>query len=156
MEVENTLAKKIDAAGQNASYDRYCRKLLVNRQILARILKACVKEFQDCPIKDIEEKYIEGTPKVHEVAVHRDESAEFIDGIGKEDVAMTKTMEREAMEMCNLSQGIVDRTLINAIISMMTNLKLSEEECMEALNIPQEHRELYHMMLQDKMKVSQV
>lgn len=315
MGVENTLAKKIDAAGQNASYDAYCRNLLVNRQILARILKTCVKEFHDCPIKDIEEKYIEGTPKVHEVAVHRDESAEFIDGIGKEDVgmkerpitydiffrvlspkddemiqmiinvesqkdfypgyplikrgiyycsrmissqygtetsdsyyeklkkvysiwiysnppkyrkntitaycmneqnlvgsvtekeenydmltvlavclggpgdenyegllrmldvllsdqvlpgekkkilknefdvAMTKTMEREATEMCNLSQGIVDRTLINAIINMMTNLKLSEEECMEALNIPQEHRELYHMMLQDKMEVSHV
>ena len=64
--------------------------------------------------------------------------------------------QKEAMEMCNLSQGIVDRTLINAIISMMTNLKLSEEECMEVLNIPQEHRELYHMMLQDKMEVSQV
>lgn len=65
-------------------------------------------------------------------------------------------IETEAMEMCNLSQGIVDKTLINAFINMMTNLKLSEEECMEALNIPQEHRELYHMMLRDKMEVSQV
>ena len=315
MEVENTLSKKIDTAGQNASYDAYCRNLLVNKQILARILKTCVKEFHDCPIKDIEEKYIKGTPKVHEVAAHRDETAEFIDGMGREDVgmkekpitydiffrvlspkddemlemiinvesqkdfypgyplikrgiyycsrmissqygtempdtcyeklkkvysiwicsnppkyrkntitaysmkeqnlvgsvaekeenydmltvltvclggfgdenyegilrmldvllsdrilpeekkkilkdefdvAMTKTMEREAMEMCNLSQGIVDRTTINYIISMMKNLNLSEEECMEALDIPQEHRELYHMMLQDKMEVSQV
>lgn len=315
MEVENTLSKKIDTAGQNASYDAYCRNLLVNKQILARILKTCVKEFRDCPIKDIEEKYIKGTPRVHEVAAHRDETAEFIDGMGREDVgmkekpitydiffrvlspkddemlemiinvesqkdfypgyplikrgiyycsrmissqygtempdtcyeklkkvysiwicsnppkyrkntitaysmkeqnlvgsvaekeenydmltvltvclggfgdenyegilrmldvllsdrilpeekkkilkdefdiAMTKTMEREAMEMCNLSQGIVDRTTINYIISMMKNLNLSEEECMEALDIPQEHRELYHMMLQDKMEVSQV
>lgn len=315
MEVENTLSKKIDTAGQNASYDAYCRNLLVNKQILARILKTCVKEFHDCPIKDIEEKYIKGTPRVHEVAAHRDETAEFIDGMGREDVgmkekpitydiffrvlspkddemlemiinvesqkdfypgyplikrgiyycsrmissqygtempdtcyeklkkvysiwicsnppkyrkntitaysmkeqnlvgsvaekeenydmltvltvclggfgdenyegilrmldvllsdrilpeekkkilkdefdvAMTKTMEREAMEMCNLSQGIVDRTTINYIISMMKNLNLSEEECMEALDIPQEHRELYHMMLQDKMEVSQV
>ena len=56
MEVENTLSKKIDTAGQNASYDAYCRNLLVNKQILARILKTCVKEFHDCPIKDIEEK----------------------------------------------------------------------------------------------------
>lgn len=72
------------------------------------------------------------------------------------DVAMTKTMEREAMEMCNLSQGIVDRTLINAIINMMKNLNLSEKECMEALDIPEEHRELYHMMLQDKMEISHV
>ena len=315
MEVENTLSKKIDTAGQNASYDAYCRNLLVNKQILARILKTCVKEFHDCPIKDIEEKYIKGTPKVHEVAAHRDETAEFIDGMGREDVgmkekpitydiffrvlspkddemlemiinvesqkdfypgyplikrgiyycsrmissqygtempdtcyeklkkvysiwicsnppkyrkntinaysmkeqnlvgsvaekeenydmltvltvclggfgdenyegilrmldvllsdrilpeekkkilkdefdiAMTKTMEREAMEMCNLSQGIVDRTTINYIISMMKNLNLSEKECMEALDIPQEHRELYHMMLQDRMEVSHV
>lgn len=313
--VENTLSKKIDTAGQNASYDAYCRNLLVNRQILARILKTCVREFHDCPIKDIEEKYLDEKPKVHEVAVHRDESAEFIDGIGKEDVgmkekpitydiyfrvlspkddemirmiinvesqkdfypgyplikrgiyycsrmissqygteisdsgyeklkkvysiwicfnppkyrkntitaysmkeqnlvgsvtekeenydmlsviavclggpgdekyegllrmldvllsdkvlpgekkkilkaefdvAMTKTMEREAMEMCNLSQGIVDRTTINHIISMMKKLKLSEEECMDVLGIPEEHRELYHMMLQDKMEVSHV
>ena len=315
MEVENTLSKKIDTAGQNASYDAYCRNLLVNKQILARILKTCVKEFHDCPIKDIEEKYIKGTPRVHEVAAHRDETAEFIDGMGREDVgmkekpitydiffrvlspkddemlemiinvesqkdfypgyplikrgiyycsrmissqygtempdtcyeklkkvysiwicsnppkyrkntitaysmkeqnlvgsvaekeenydmltvltvclggfgdenyegmlrmldvllsdrilpeekkkilkdefdiAMTKTMEREAMEMCNLSQGIVDRTTINYIISMMKNLNLSEKECMEALDIPQEHRELYHMMLQDRMEVSHV
>ena len=88
MEVENTLSKKIDTAGQNASYDAYCRNLLVNKQILARILKTCVKEFHDCPIKDIEEKYIKGTPKVHEVAAHRDETAEFIDGMGREDVGM--------------------------------------------------------------------
>ncbi len=274
-----------------------------------------MKEFHDCPIKDIEEKYIKGTPRVHEVAAHRDETAEFIDGMGREDVgmkekpitydiffrvlspkddemlemiinvesqkdfypgyplikrgiyycsrmissqygtempdtcyeklkkvysiwicsnppkyrkntitaysmkeqnlvgsvaekeenydmltvltvclggfgdenyegilrmldvllsdrilpeekkkilkdefdiAMTKTMEREAMEMCNLSQGIVDRTTINYIISMMKNLNLSEKECMEALDIPQEHRELYHMMLQDRMEVSHV
>lgn len=314
MEAENTLSKGITAAGQNASYDSYCRNLLANKQILARILKTCVEEFQDCPIKDIEEKYIEGVPQVSEIALHRDETAEFVDGTGKEDismkestvtfdirfralspkaggamqmiinvesqkdfypgyplikrgiyycsrmissqygtefsgphyekvkkvysiwictnppkyrrntitaysmnerqivgkaaepkenydlltvltvclggasgdenyrgllkmlevllsdqvlpgekkeilekefdVAMTKTMEREAMEMCNLSQGIVDRTLINAIISLMKNSNMNEEECMEALDIPEEHRELYHMMLQEKMEAS--
>lgn len=71
------------------------------------------------------------------------------------DIAMTKTMETEAMEMCNLSQGIVDETLVNAIISMMRKLNLSEEECMEALEIPEEQRESYHMMLEDEMAVSQ-
>ncbi len=314
MEEENTLSKRITAAGQNASYDSYCRNLLANKQILARILKTCVEEFQDCPVKDIEEKYIEGMPQVSEIALHRDETAEFVDGTGKEDVAMkentvtfdirfhalspkaggamqmiinvesqkdfypgyplikrgiyycsrmissqygtefsgahyekvkkvysiwictnppkyrrntitaysmterqlvgkateqkenydlltvltvclggtagdenyqgllkmlgvllsdqvlpgekkeilekefdvamTKTMEREAMEMCNLSQGIIDRTTINYIISMMRNLNLSEKECMEALDIPEEHWNLYHMMLQEKMENS--
>lgn len=38
--------------------------------------------------KIFEEKYIEGTPQISEVTIHRDESAEFIDGIGKEDVTM--------------------------------------------------------------------
>lgn len=72
------------------------------------------------------------------------------------DVAMTKTMEREAMEMCNLSQGIVDRTIITDIMNLMDSLGLSEEECMNALKVPEEHREMYHMMLQDKMEISQV
>lgn len=69
---------------------------------------------------------------------------------------MTKTMEREAMEMCNLSQGIVDRTIIKSIMNLMDSLGLSEEECMNALKVPEEHRELYHMMLQEKMEVTQV
>ena len=59
------------------------------------------------------------------------------------------------LKMCNLSQGIVDETLVNAIISMMRKLNLTEEECMEALEIPEEQRESYHMMLEDEMAVSQ-
>lgn len=315
MKTENTLAKRIETAGQNASYDSHCKRLLANKQILAWILKTCVVEFSDCSIKDIETKYIEGSPQIAEVTVHQDESAEFIQGTNTEDatmtegtvsydirfwavspqngemirmlvnveakkdfypgypivkrgiyycsrmisgqygtefsdshyeklkkvysiwvctnppeyrkntissysveetnvvgnvkeqkrnydlltvltvclgsssdknykgllkmldvllsdrvepekkkdilqnefdITMTKTMEREAMEMCNLSQGIVDRTTINHIISMMKKLKLSEEECMDVLSIPEEHRELYHMMLQDKMEVTKV
>ena len=91
MEAENTLSKRITAAGQNASYDSYCRNLLANKQILARILKTCVEEFQDCPIKDIEEKYIGGVPQVSEIALHRDETAEFVEGTGKEDISMKES-----------------------------------------------------------------
>ena len=52
--------------------------------------------------------------------------------------------------------GEKKKILKNEFDVAMTNLKLSEEECMEALNIPQEHRELYHKMLQDKMEVSNI
>ena len=154
------IIKKLDMAGQNVSYDAYCRNLLIDKQSLARILKTCVKEFHDCPVKDIEERYIEGKPKAYEAAYNMlSVIAVCLGGTGDEkyegllrmldvllsdkilpgekkkilkaefDVAMTKTMEREAMEMCNLSQGIVDRTTIN---------------------------HMYHMMLQDKMEVSHV
>ena len=72
-------------------------------------------------------------------------------------IAMTKTMEREAMEMCNLSQGIVDRVTIRYIMNMMEGLNLSEKECMRVLKVPKEQQALYHMMLQEKKPaVSQV
>ena len=86
--VENILAKRIDAAGENADYDESCKQLLSNKQILARILKSCVAEFADCPLKDIEEKYIEGTVQISERVVHQDEDAEFIRGTNTEDASM--------------------------------------------------------------------
>lgn len=81
METENALAKRIDAAGQNASYDNYCKRLLANKQILAWILKTCVAEFRDCSIKNIAEKYIEGTPQVSKVAVQQDDFQAVWNGI---------------------------------------------------------------------------
>lgn len=90
MEVENTLAKRIATAGVNASYDNYCKRLLANKQILAGILRTCVTEFRDCSIKDIEEKYIEGTPQVSGSVVHQDEAGEFIRGTNTEDTTMTE------------------------------------------------------------------
>ena len=58
--------------------------------------------------------------------------------------------------MCNLSQGIVDRTIINVIINIQKNTGWPEERCMDTMGIPEEHRKLYHMMLQDKQAVSQI
>ncbi len=48
----------------NASYDKNAKMFLSEKALLARILKHLVAEFRDCPLKDIEEKYIEGEPKV--------------------------------------------------------------------------------------------
>lgn len=59
MEVRNILAKRIDTAGINASYDEACKRILANKQILAWILKTSVEEFRNCSIRDIE-----GTPKL--------------------------------------------------------------------------------------------
>ena len=48
--------------GKNASYDTLTKKLLARKAILAQILKFSVKEFSDCTLEDIEQKYIEGNP----------------------------------------------------------------------------------------------
>lgn len=90
MESENTLAKRITTAGINAAYDEACKRLLANKQILARIMKTCVEEFRECNIKDIEEKYIEGMPEIANVSVHQDESGQSIVGTNTEDVTITE------------------------------------------------------------------
>ena len=63
MDVQNELANRIDSYSNWARYDAACKRLLANKQVLARILKSCVPEFYDCDCKDIESKYIEGTPE---------------------------------------------------------------------------------------------
>ena len=40
------------------TYDMYCKRLLSNKQILAYVMKACIPEFADIPLKDIP-SYIE-------------------------------------------------------------------------------------------------
>ena len=73
MEVESILAKNISSAGEKASYDAACKRLLANKAILAWIMKSCLQEYRDCDIQEIIEKYIEGEPDVAEVAVNIDE-----------------------------------------------------------------------------------
>jgi len=61
-------------ADENATYDAAAKSFLSNKVILARILKRCVKEFADCDLKDIEEKYIEGTPEVNLIPIAPDKT----------------------------------------------------------------------------------
>ena len=47
MEVETTLAKGIETAGENVRYDAACRRLLSEKSILAWIMKSCLEEYRD-------------------------------------------------------------------------------------------------------------
>ena len=47
---------------RNAAYDHLAKRFLARKSILAHILKNVVSEFADCPLQDIERKYIEGEP----------------------------------------------------------------------------------------------
>lgn len=92
MEVIDTpIAEDIHATDKSAQYDAACKRLLSQKIILAWIMKACLKEYQDCDVKEIAEKYIEGTPQVGEVAVGPDESnAPRIRGMGSQDTSLTE------------------------------------------------------------------
>ena len=64
MSVESNTVNGVFMDGDNASYDKNAKKFLSEKTLLARILKHLVTEFKDSSLKDIEEKYIEGEPKV--------------------------------------------------------------------------------------------
>lgn len=72
-EVETTLAKNISALEGMEAYDAACKKLLVNREILAWIMKSCLEEYRDMDRKDIE-ACIEGEPEIGVEAVFPDEA----------------------------------------------------------------------------------
>lgn len=85
MAEETTMAQGLRTTDDSASYDAACKRVLSEKVILAQIMKACLAEYQDCPVRDIEEKYIEGQPQVSSVPVLPDEEGALISGLDTED-----------------------------------------------------------------------
>ena len=78
MDTETTIAQGVHIADENAAYDAACKRVLSEKAILARIMKACLSEYQDCDVNDIAEKYIEGQPQVSSIPVLPDEDGTII------------------------------------------------------------------------------
>ena len=97
MKVENTLAKSISAAGDKAAYDAACKRLLANKMILAWIMKSCLEEYRDFPVKEIAEKYIEGEPQIAGAAVNP----------GEEVSAGGGQIRGANSEDCTISEGTI-------------------------------------------------
>jgi len=85
VDVETTLAQGLHTADDNAKYDAACKRVLSEKAILARIMKACLDEYKDCDVNEIAEKYIEGRPQVSAVPVLPDEGGTIISGMDTED-----------------------------------------------------------------------
>lgn len=66
------------------------------------------------------------------------------------DIEMTQNLEREVSLMCNLSQDVIDRTLLDAIRHLMESVNWTAEQAMEALQIPETERPKYVSMLEDQ------
>ena len=78
------------------------------------------------------------------------------------DIVMTETLDREVSGMCNLSEGVFERgwnegrneatlkTKLEAIRNLMGKLKLSAEESMDILEIPETEREWYGEALKEE------
>lgn len=84
------MADDIMVTEGGSKYDEACKKLLANKPILARIMKYCLDEYKDCDVKDIEEKYIEGTPEIGTIGVHSDQTNAKITGMSNEDISVNE------------------------------------------------------------------
>ncbi len=81
MEANLEVADAIETNDLNKAYDEYCKKILSNKQILARIMKECVAEYRDIPVEEIP-AYIENDPQL-DVSV--EDEADKIQGRNVED-----------------------------------------------------------------------
>jgi len=82
---ETTISQGLHITDDSAGYDAACKRVLSEKAILARIMKACLEEYKDCDVNDIAEKYIEGQPQVSTVPVLPDEGGTIINGLDTED-----------------------------------------------------------------------
>ena len=92
MDEKTTMAQGLHSTDDSAGYDAACKRVLSEKAILARIMKACLAEYRDCPVRDIEEKYIEGQPQVSSVPVLPDEEGSVISGLDTEDKSVHEGM----------------------------------------------------------------
>ncbi len=83
--METTIAQGLHVTDDSAGYDAACKRVLSEKSILARIMKACLEEYKDCDVNDIAEKYIEGQPQVSTIPVLPDEDSPIIQGMDTED-----------------------------------------------------------------------
>lgn len=131
MEVENDLARALDTVSDEnmEKLDASCKKMLSFKSILAWILKTCVKEFKDVSLKDIEEKYIVGTPEISQTPVHRDEElrenevsadtdTERIEGTRNEDSTL-----KEGTAVFNIKFEVVNPKRTDEVITMVVNIE---------------------------------
>ena len=124
MEINTPIAEDIHATDQNAQYDAACKRLLSQKIILAWIMKSCLQEYWGCDVKDIAEKYIEGTPQVGEVAVAPDETnAPRIRGMGSQDTSLTESAS--VYDIRFMASAPASNELIQMIINVEAHNKFN-------------------------------
>ena len=129
MEIENDLAKALETIFDEniEKLDASCKKILSFKSVLARLLQTCVEEFKDVSLKDIEEKYIIGTPEISKTLVHRDEvlkekkvavdmNTERIEGIQNEDSTL-----KEGTAIFDIRFEVINPKITEEVITMLVS-----------------------------------
>ena len=73
MDRETSIAQAVRSTDVMSRYDAACKRLLSERQVLAYIMCACLREYESCSRERVAEEYLEGEPMVGEDPVDRDD-----------------------------------------------------------------------------------
>ena len=65
MDIETTIAQGLHVTDDSAGYDAACKRVLSEKAILARIMKACLEEYKDCDVNDCREVYRGPAPGIY-------------------------------------------------------------------------------------------
>ena len=73
-------------------------------------------------------------------------------------IEMTRKLEEEVTEMCNMSMGYLERGMergmergiLTSICNLMDSMKWTIEQAMDALQIPEDKRELYRSRITEE------
>lgn len=80
-----------DIRAHRDGYDRACKRLLSEKEILGWILHECLEEFKDVSPSEIASTYIEGSPEVGSVPLHADDAAtSLVEGLNSEDTSLAE------------------------------------------------------------------
>ena len=119
----------------NPAYDQHAKRLLAQKDVVARILKGVVPEFRRIDLATIIGQCIEGEPEIGAIPVDMDKTnaarripmkflfrdtaksaAEKKKILESEfDLDISSDMEKEMNTMCNLSEGIFERGIVQGI-----------------------------------------
>lgn len=128
--------KNIEAAGDKAAYDAACKRLLT-------VVMICLGHSGD-------DNYA-GILKLLDVLLSSEKQPEEKKQILQDDfgIKMTKTLESEVQDLCNLSKGVEEKGIaigiekereagtLRSIKNLMDTLKLTAEQAMAALKVPE-------------------
>lgn len=174
--MDKSFPAKLYESGPGAKYDESCKSILAEKIILAWIMNACVKEYKGIDPNEIARKYTEGEPEIGSVVetLLTDEKSKVQKDRIVEDefgITMSDSLERKVNSMCNLSQGIIERTATKTwdeatetanrqnneltcgmIFSMMKRLSIDFNSAADILNIPADKLETYRALVAELQK----
>lgn len=120
IDIETSIGDAIRATEYNSEYDECCKRVLAEKAIIARILKGSAKEWQDSDVKDIEERFIEGTPQAGTESLMPQ-----IKGNNTEDTVLGEGTTRFDVFFTALAPNLQE--LIEAYVNIDVNLEAQKE-----------------------------